>query len=189
MDPATMLALALDPAQILVRLGMKPDPWQRDFLLSSRHQILLCCSRGAGKSRTTSPLALHTALFKPGSLVLLLSRSQRQAMELFRYVMECYRACDRCIPTIKEIERQLELANRSRIVSLPGNEETIRSFQGVNLLVLDEAARIPDDLYRSVRPMLGVSKGRMVCLSTPFGKRGFFFTSGRTAATPGTASR
>src|SRR5262249_23755419 len=38
-----------------------------------------------------------------------------------------------------------------------------------------EAARVPDDLYRSVRPMLAVSRGRLVCLSTPFGQRGFFY--------------
>jgi hypothetical protein len=40
--------------------------------------------------------------------------------------------------------------------------------------VIDEAARVPDDLYRAVRPMLAVSNGRLVCLSTPYGKRGFF---------------
>jgi len=41
-------------------------------------------------------------------------------------------------------------------------------------LIIDEAARVPDDLYRAVRPMLAVSGGRMICLSTPYGKRGFF---------------
>ena len=58
---------------------------------------------------------------------------------------------------------------------LPAKEETVRSFSGVALLVMDEAARVPDDLYRSVRPMLAVSGGRLVCLSTPFGRRGFFW--------------
>src|SRR5262249_54049391 len=53
--------------------------------------------------------------------------------------------------------------------------ETIRSFGGVALLIIDEAARVQDDLYRSVRPMLAVSQGRLICLSTPFGKRGFFW--------------
>src|SRR5207244_3774051 len=45
----------------------------------------------------------------------------------------------------------------------------------VGLLIIDEAARVPDDLYRAVRPMLAVSGGRMICLSTPYGKRGFFY--------------
>src|SRR5262249_43753363 len=48
-------------------------------------------------------------------------------------------------------------------------------FSSISLLILDEAARVPDDLYRAVRPMLAVSGGRMICLSTPRGKRGFFY--------------
>ncbi len=57
---------------------------------------------------------------------------------------------------------------------LPCKEETIRGYAHVNLIVLDEAARVPDDLYRAVGPMLAVSKGRLICLSTPYGARGFF---------------
>ena len=57
---------------------------------------------------------------------------------------------------------------------LPCREDTIRGYADVGLLVIDEAARVPDDLYRAVRPMLAVSAGRLVCLSTPYGKRGFF---------------
>jgi hypothetical protein len=70
---------------------------------------------------------------------------------------------------------ELVLANRSRIVSLPCREETIRGYSNVNLLVIDEAARVPDDVYRAVRPMLAVSGGRLICLSTPYGRRGFFW--------------
>jgi hypothetical protein len=69
----------------------------------------------------------------------------------------------------------LELANGSRIVSLPENESGIRGFSGVSLLVIDEASRVSDDLYRAVRPMLAVSGGSLVALSTPFGKRGWFW--------------
>jgi hypothetical protein len=166
--------LALDPSRILAAQGCTPDPWQRQLLLSNADSILLNCSRGAGKSRTTSVLALHTALFRRKSLVLLISRSQRQAAELFRYVKQGYRAISRPLDAVRETQSQLEFENGSRIVCLPGREETIRSFQGVNLLVLDESGRIPDDLYASVCPMLGVSRGRIICLSTPFGQRGWW---------------
>src|SRR5262249_20787291 len=40
--------------------------------------------------------------------------------------------------------------------------------------LLDEAARVPDSLYFALRPMLSVSQGRLVALSTPAGKRGWF---------------
>ncbi len=78
------------------------------------------------------------------------------------------------VAVTRETELQLEFANNSRVVILPGKEQTIRGYSGVALLVVDEAARVPDELYQSVRPMLAVSGGRLVLLSTPFGKRGFF---------------
>ena len=72
------------------------------------------------------------------------------------------------------MQTQLKLANGSRILCLPGKEETVRCFSP-SLLIIDEASRVPDDLYRSVRPMLAVSKGRLIALSTYFGQRGWFF--------------
>jgi phage FluMu gp28-like protein len=68
----------------------------------------------------------------------------------------------------------LELKNGSRILALPGKEQNLRGFSGVQLLVLDEAARIPDELYYATRPMISVSGGKIAALSTPNGKRGWF---------------
>ena len=69
----------------------------------------------------------------------------------------------------------LRLESGARIVSLPSQEGTVRGFSGVDLILEDEAARVPDELYRAVRPMLAVSGGRLILMSTPFGKRGHFF--------------
>jgi hypothetical protein len=69
----------------------------------------------------------------------------------------------------------MEFVNGSRVISLPGKAENIVGYSAVTLLIIDEAARTSDDLYRSLRPMLAVSRGRLVVLSTPFGKRGWFF--------------
>jgi hypothetical protein len=175
MDNAAALKLALDPAAILRAQGLEPDAWQIEFLLSSAPSILLNCCRGAGKSRATSAKAVHHAIFTPRSLTLLVSRSQRQALELFRYCKQAFRALGWPVPYVKETETQIELENGSRIVSLPGKEANIRSFQGVTLLILDEAARIPDDLFASVSPMTAIAHGQQILLSTPFGKRGFFY--------------
>ena len=168
------LALTLDPAVLMQTCGLPPDPWQAALLRSVTPRILLLCCRQSGKSTTTACLALHTALYQPGSLVLLLSPSLRQSQELFRKVLTAYRVLDAAVPAEQESALRLELTNGSRIVSLPGTEATIRGYSGVKLLIIDEAARVPDDLYYSVRPMLAVSGGRLVALSTPFGKRGWF---------------
>jgi hypothetical protein len=64
---------------------------------------------------------------------------------------------------------------------LPGNESSIRGYSGVRLLIVDEAARVPDDLYYSVRPMLAVSSGRLLALSTPYGTRGWWYEAWRAS--------
>src|SRR5216683_1901882 len=92
------LALALDPSLILRAAGLVPDPWQRELLLSRDRQLLLNCSRQSGKSTVVSALALHTALFVPGALVLLLSPSLRQSAEIFRKVLDADNALGRPIP-------------------------------------------------------------------------------------------
>ncbi len=121
-------------------------------------------------------LALREALLVPGSLVLLLSPTLRQSGELFRdKVLRLYHALGKPVPATRLTALTLELANGSRIVSLPGEEGTVRGYSGVALLVIDEAARVADELYAAARPMLAVSGGRLVALSTPFGKRGWFY--------------
>ena len=175
MNQFSEAAALLDPAALLECAGVHPDPWQANVLRSASRRHLLLCSRQCGKSTVTSALALHTVLYHPESLVLLLSPSLRQSKLLFRSVMKLYDHIRGIVSPENESTLGLELRNGSRIEALPGNEETIRGFGGVNLLVIDEAARVADDLYRSVRPMLAVSNGRMICLSTPWGKRGFFY--------------
>ena len=137
---------------------------------------MLLCSRQAGKSQVAGALALVEALTRPRSLILLLSPTQRQSGELFRdKLLPLWRSLGRPLLDRPPTQLSLELSNGSRIVSLPGNEEGIRGYSGVRLLAVDEAARVPDDLYRSVRPMLAVSNGRLIAMTTPFGKRGFFY--------------
>jgi hypothetical protein len=43
------------------------------------------------------------------------------------------------------------------------------------MIIVDEAARVPDAMFIAILPMLIVSRGRLLCLSTPFGRRGWFF--------------
>ena len=167
-------ALAADPGLLLLRAGLAADPWQQDILRARAQRVLLLCSRQSGKSTTTAAMALWEALYRSPALVLLLSPSYRQSGELFRKVVQLYGDIGAPVAAASATTERLELANGSRIVSLPGNERTVRSFSGVSLLVIDEAARVPDELYYSVRPMLAVSGGRLVGLSTPWGKRGWF---------------
>jgi hypothetical protein len=118
---------------------------------------------------------LHQALSNPSCLVLCLAPALRQSQELFGKIAGFYRDFDRPVAPHGERKLSLELENDSRIITLPGSEKTIRGFSGAALLLVDEASRVDDGLYYAIRPMLAVSGGSLMMLSTPYGKRGVFY--------------
>jgi hypothetical protein len=169
------VAVPDDPVEFAESVGLTPDTWQEDLLRSGSGRILLNCCRQSGKSTMAAVIALHRALYHPDSLVLCLAPALRQSQELFAKVIGFYRDLGRPVRAVVEQRLGLELANGSRIITLPGTERTVRGFSGVGLLVVDEASRVDDGLYYAIRPMLAVSGGSLVMLSTPYGRRGAFF--------------
>jgi len=181
--PATDLALALDRVTFARAVGIeRPDAWQENLLRSDSDRMLLNCCRQSGKSTTSAVLALHRALYHPGSLILCLAPSERQSKELFSKIAGFYGRLGRSVPSDSRRKLGMELDNGSRIEALPGSEKTIRGFSGAALLLVDEASRVEDGLYFAVRPMLAVSGGSLVMLTTPFGKRGVFFEEWQNGA-------
>lgn len=174
-----LLPILFDPRLIFQAMGMPIDPWQEEYLFAEEREIGLNCARQRGKSTATAVKALHHMLSGPNRLVLVVSPGQRQSKELLRKLKKAWG--DIGYPMKKppmsggETALELELTNGSRVVCLPGKESTIRCFSGVTLLIIDEAAKVPDDVYATVRPMLSTSKGQCILLSTPFGQRGFFW--------------
>jgi hypothetical protein len=67
------------------------------------------------------------------------------------------------------------LVNGSRVLSLPADPATVRGYSAVSMILLDEAAQVDDAYYSAIQPMLAVSHGQLILMSTPFGKTGFFF--------------
>lgn len=174
MNSRAHIATALDPTRLLTAAGLDPDPWQRELLLSRWERALLLCSRQSGKSTVTAALGLHTALYQPESTTLITAPSQRQSKELFAKVWGFYRDIGAPVPVTRKSALQVVFSNDSRIIALPGKERNLRGFTA-DVVILDEAARVEDSLYAAVRPMLAVSGGRLAALTTPWGKRGWFY--------------
>ena len=86
-DLAWDLACALNPTLLARRAGIDPDDWQATLLRSSAPRILLNASRQSGKGTITAVLAVHTAVYQPGALVLILSPALRQSQEALRKVL------------------------------------------------------------------------------------------------------
>lgn len=174
MKISSWLSGALDPVKLATGLGMRPDRWQAKVLRSTSPRLHLNCSRQVGKSTVTSLVALHQALYVPNSTVLIVSPTDRQSGELFLKLQGFYRALGKPIEPQAENVHSLRLENGSRILSLPASESGIRGFTA-SLILVDEASRVPDELYESVSPMLAVSGGRLIAMSTPAGRRGWWY--------------
>jgi len=171
------LAYSLDPVLWAKEvLGYHPDPWQADLLRSRSRKIILNCSRQSGKSTTCAALGLHESIYRRPSFGLVIAPSQDQSAELMMKFDEFRGAVE--LPSdylSTDTKLAVKFANGNRFVARPGSEKTARSFSAVTLLLEDEAARVSDALYNSVRPMLAVSNGRHILMSTPFGKQNHFF--------------
>jgi hypothetical protein len=160
----------------MAAVGMAPDPWQAEALDCDSKRILICAARQSGKSQVVGARVLADALERPGSFVLIVSPTLRQSGELFREkVLTMYRAAGSPLYASRPTQLELRLANGSRVISLPESESGIRCFAGVTTLVIDEASRVDDGLYKAVRPMLATRDGAIIALSTPNGQRGFFY--------------
>jgi hypothetical protein len=159
LSPYRQLAHSLDPVLFAAEaLNFEADPWQRDLLRSTASQIILNCSRQSGKSTCTAVLAVHRAMYVPDSLILLISPSLRQSKELFAKVVGFLKSLQPAVVLDEDNKSSATLSNGSRIVSLPGDEKTIR-----------------DELFMAIKPMLAVSRGQLILMSTPFGRRGVFY--------------
>lgn len=161
--------------ELAERLGINLDEWQRDALSAEESGQLLLASRQAGKSTTAGVKALHKMLYDPGSLTLIIAPSERQSKRLLRAVRKLYKQVQDEFPARTLGQISIELANGSEVHALPGSEGTVRGFSKVDNLIIDEAALVNDELYQSVRPMLAVSGGELMAMTTPRGKRGWFY--------------
>jgi hypothetical protein len=169
------LLRALDPVEFSRYIGIEPDEWQAEVLRYEGKRLLLNCSRQSGKSTTTATKALHTGIYRPKSLILLVSPSLRQSQELFRKVKEGYEAMDARPGLLEDNRLSMVLANGSRIISLPSEQATVRGFSGVTLILEDESSQVADDFYYAILPMLIINNGTFIAMTTPYGKRGHFF--------------
>jgi len=138
-------------------------------------QIALNCSRQWGKSTVAAVLVVHRLFFVPKSLVLIVGPSGRQSGETMLKVRDFLSTLGIKLRGDGVNRNSIVLPNGSRVVGLPAKEGTVRGFSKVSLLVVDEAARVPDDVYEALMPSLAVANGDVVLLSTPRGKRGFFY--------------
>lgn len=171
------IAYQIDPV-LWVRevLRLEPTPWQVEFLRAPLGaSIIALTARQAGKTTVATWAIAFTMLFTPGSLSVIACPAQRQSGEAVRRVREIL------LKVGAELKSDhvygLELKNGSRVMALPGSDDSIRGMTVDGWIVADEAARLSDDMMAALRPMRSrCPQSRLAMLSTAWSRTDPFWT-------------
>jgi hypothetical protein len=158
--------------------GLKLDAWQIKMLDSQSKRTALNIHRQGGKSTMSSLICLHTALFRPGSLSLIIAPALRQSQENFLKIRGFIDQLGKVPKFDESTKLSLKFDTGSRILCLPGGNDgkTIRGFSRPDVIVEDEAAQCSDELHYAIMPMMATYPDcRYVMASTPFGQRGHYY--------------
>jgi hypothetical protein len=161
-------------------INLNLDQWQSD-VLQAEGNLAIRAGRQVGKSTVVSMLAGDYAAKNKDKLIMIIAAVERQAYLLFEKVLFYMEMkYPRLIEDGKDRPTKscIKLKNGSTIYCLPTGMDGygIRGYT-IDLLIADEAAFINDDVFSAITPALAtrISSGaRIVLLSTPFGREGYF---------------
>lgn len=177
MSTLSEVAYQIDPALWVRRvLGVEPAPWQIEFLRApGGGSIIVLTARQAGKTTTAAWAIAFFMLFNPGSLSVIACPAQRQSGEAVRRVREILAKVGAELKS--DHVYGLELKNGSRVLALPGSDDSIRGLTVDGWIVADEAARLSEDMIAALRPMRArCPQARFAMLSTAWSRTDPFWT-------------
>ncbi len=157
------IAYRLDPVLwVRDKLQMTATPWQETFLRAPRGaSILALTARQVGKTTTAAWAIAQTMWFKPGSLSVIACPAQRQSAEAVRRVRDCLIKVSAKL--VNDNVYGLELSNGSRVLALPGSDDSIRGLTVDGWIVADEAARLSEQSDRGAASDAGAPPGGAFC--------------------------
>jgi hypothetical protein len=154
------------------------DNWQRE-VLEYRGNLLLCTGRQVGKTTIFSRKIAKRLLEKANTKIIVISLTEDQAKLMIVMVQDFL---EKTYP--KEIRKnqrytnqtKVTLRNNSQVLARPvgATGDAVRGFTG-DVLVIDEASRMPELVFEASKPTLLTTGGEIWMCSTPFGKKGYFW--------------
>jgi hypothetical protein len=146
--------------------------------MDNRYSVVLK-ARQIGFSTLAAAYSFWLVFFQSDRFVVMLSRTEREAMKLlqkskygYRWLPEWMRMRGPRLLTDHQLKMVFD--NESAIESLPSSNDPARG-ESVYLVIVDEMAFLPnaDEAWASIEPVADVG-GRVICLSTANGSGNFF---------------
>lgn len=170
----------LENKKILQDNDLLLDSWQQE-IIDHDGNVLLCTGRQVGKTLTMSRKAAKYMLEHRGCSIIIVSLTEDQAKLIIVMILDYLEkhhssliAKGKDKPTMGKIT----LTNGSSALARPvGNTgDAVRGFTG-DVLIIDEASRMPELAFAAAKPVLLTTAGQIWMCSTPFGKEGYFWDS------------
>lgn len=160
--------------------GLRLDKWQEEVLKTKGH-FLLCTGRQVGKSTIFAKKCAERMVEQKDCKIIVVSLTEDQAQLIIVMILthlEQYHKDKIAKGTKKPTKGSITLKNGSKVLSRPvGNTgDAVRGFTG-DVLIIDEASRMPESMFIAARPVLLTTGGEIWMCSTPFGKTGYFYES------------
>lgn len=154
------------------------DDWQKQAL-EHRGNLLLCTGRQVGKTTIMAIKAGAYMLANPNSKIIIVSLTEDQAKLIIVMILDWLEKNSRNMIARgkhKPTQNRVVLKNGSQAIARPvGNTgDAVRGFTG-NVLIIDEASRMPELAFQAGMPTLLTTGGEIWMCSTPFGKQGYFY--------------
>ena len=161
----------------------KPTFYQKEFLetvMGREAKVAVVSSTRAGKSTSTAMVAVLMAALYPNEDVVVIAPTHRQANIIFDKVYAAVHGSRVLRNLAVRLKRDwIEFANGSKIFRLgAANPDTLLGY-GASTLIVDEAASIPDEVWRTrILRMIMSPRNKMepvvILLSTPHVKNWFY---------------
>jgi hypothetical protein len=139
-------------------LGLTLDVWQEKLVSTPPGgRAIALVHRQAGKTTAAGVATSHALIYgAAGSTSLVLAPTQRQSGEAIRRVRGMLLKAGAKLAIDNAFSLQVE--NGSRVIALPGQDDAaIRGLTVDGVMVIDEAARVPDALYQAAMPMVSAT--------------------------------
>lgn len=152
-------------------------PHQIEVIRSPKPFKVIVAARQTGKSALVAVEALHTAFAKPGSTSLILSATEDAAKRMIATIKDLMDSAPLLGGSVIDSHKsRIALSNGSEIISLPASEKQIRGYTTTGVLILDEAAFMPEELWRAAfYTIAAVPNPKVYLCSSPWGSADHFF--------------
>lgn len=153
--------------------------WYQDELINDMSIFIAACwSRQIGKSEAIAHKAIHEAFTNEFADVIIIAPVKRQARELFTKITKAITQSPIIFNSVvgRMTQESITFDNGSRIINLAAGDEGVQlRGYSIALLIIEEAAFIPEAVFVAVEQGLSSTGGREIMISTPYGKNNEFY--------------